>query len=170
METTEIVKLLENNDALGFTKFLKEALAAETAAQLAEGTLTPIMPCTADCTMVHNHHKAVETAAGKAATVTQTTATNPGKDAGSPETIKVMESKIEEHKAAAVKALTESNMDEAMKQLSAAKTLEEEMAVANKHNAEQTALAKAATVPGKSTATDSTKKATPAMKDGVLVK
>jgi len=175
METKDIVTLLENNDALGFTKFLKEALATETASQLTEGALTPIMPCAADCTEVHNHHKAEETAAGRKAglATSKTTSTDPKKEdnddwaKGIAIQAKVMEAKIQEHKDAASKALTESNLAEAMVQLEAAKKLEEEV-VANKHKAEEIAAGeKAGDATSKTTSTSAKKPATPKMKDGV---
>jgi hypothetical protein len=162
METKDLVQLLENNDALGFTKFLKEALKTETDKQLAEGALTPIMPCPADCTKVHNHHKAEETDAGHKAgdATTQTTATDPSKKATpAMGNMKPLAEQIEELKGQVQKALSESNTADAAKFLTA---LDE--ALVNKAKEDEIAASKAAGgATSKTTGTDPTKTATPAM-------
>jgi len=147
METNQIVELLEKNDALGFTTFMKDVLLKEQAEQLV-----------AIPTEVANKHKAEETAAGKAAgdATTKTTATDPSKTA-TPRMAdgKLMEETLQFHKDAAAKALSESKTAEALEHLAKVKTLEEAMEVVNKHKAEETAAGeKAGNATSKTTATD----------------
>jgi hypothetical protein len=169
MTTPSIVDFLNENDALGFTQFLKNALLEETQKQLAEGVI--------------NHHKEEETAAGhKAGDATSmtngTTATKkatpamgekkpledgkgggPGKGTTPMPKGKPLAEQIEELKAQVQKALSESNTVDAAAALTA---LDE--ALVNKAKEDEIAASKAAgNATSKTTATDPGKTATPAM-------